>query len=168
MTTTPAPPAPPSPPVAARFIGKSVTRKEDQRLLTGHGLYVDDVKVSGTLHAAFLRSDLARAAITRIDTGAAKELPGVVAVFTWEDFNGISGPGYHSMMSEELAVPPPLAITDVRYVGDPVAMVIAETRYLAEDACELIEVPQADERIDEGRDERPQGDLGRDRPHVVS
>src|SRR3954454_6874767 len=134
MTTTPAPP------VAARFIGKSVTRKEDQRLLTGHGLYVDDVKVAGTLHAAFLRSDLARAAITRIDTSAARELPGVVAVYTREDLNGISGPGYHSMMSEELAVPPPLAITDVRYVGDPVAMVIAKTRYLAEDACELIEV----------------------------
>ena len=52
MTTTPAPP------VAARYLGKSVTRKEDQRLLTGHGVYVDDVKVSGTLHAAFLRSDL--------------------------------------------------------------------------------------------------------------
>src|SRR6186713_2251139 len=106
MTSTPAPPA------AARYLGKSVTRKEDQRLLTGHGLYVDDVKVAGTLHAAFLRSDLARAAITRIDTSAAKELPGVVAVYTWEDFNGISGPGYHSMMSEELLVPPPLAITD--------------------------------------------------------
>src|ERR1700755_1610907 len=131
---------PPAPPIAARFIGKSVTRKEDQRLLTGHGLYVDGVKVAGTLHAAFLRSDLARAAITNIDTSAAKELPGVVAVFTWEDFNGISGPGYHSMMSEELAVPPPLAVTDVRYVGDPVALVVAETRYLAEDACELIEV----------------------------
>src|SRR4051812_20630895 len=127
-------------PVAARYLGKSVTRKEDQRLLTGHGLYVDDVKVSGTLHAAFLRSDLARAAITRIDTRAAKELPGVVAVFTWEDFNGITGPGYHSMLSEELLVPPPLAITDVRYVGDPVALVVAETRYVAEDACELIEV----------------------------
>ena len=90
MTTTPAPPAPPSPPVAARFIGKSVTRKEDQRLLTGHGLYVDDVKVAGTLHAAFLRSDLAGVAITRIDTSAAKESPGVVAVYTWEDFNGLS------------------------------------------------------------------------------
>ena len=114
-------------PVATRYLGQSVTRKEDQRLLTGHGLYVDDVKVAGTLHAAFLRSDLARAAITRIDTSAAKEMPGVVAVFTWEDFNGITGPGYHAMMSEELVVPPPLAITDVRYVGDPVAMVIAET-----------------------------------------
>jgi aerobic carbon-monoxide dehydrogenase large subunit len=127
-------------PVAARFIGQSVTRKEDQRLLTGHGLYVDDVRVQGTLHAAFLRSDLARAAITRIDVSAAREMPGVVAVYTWEDFNGIPGPGYHSMMSEELLVPPPLAVTDVRYVGDPVAIVVAESRYLAEDACEVIEV----------------------------
>ena len=134
MTTTPVSP------VAARFIGQSVTRKEDQRLLTGHGLYVDDVRVVGALHAAFLRSDLARAAITRIDTSAAKEMPGVVAVYTWEDFNGINGPGYHSMMSEELMVPPPLAVTDVRYVGDPVALVVAESRYLAEDACEAIEV----------------------------
>ena len=134
MTTTPAPP------VAARYLGKSVTRKEDQRLLTGHGVYVDDVKVSGTLHAAFLRSDLARAAITGIDTRAAKELPGVVAVYTWEDFNGLPGPAYHAMLGEELLVPAPLAITDVRYVGDPVAVVVARSRYLAEDACELIEV----------------------------
>ena len=127
-------------PVAARYLGQSVTRKEDQRLLTGHGLYVDDVAVSGALHAAFLRSDVARAAITRIDTSAAQTLPGVVAVYTWEDFNGIAGPGYHAMLGEELVVPPPLAITDVRYVGDPVAIVIADTRYLAEDACEAIEV----------------------------
>src|SRR4051812_17542557 len=144
MTTTPAPPAPasaaPAPAVAARFIGKSVTRKEDQRLLTGHGLYVDDVRVAGTLHAAFLRSDLARATITRVDTSAAKESPGVVAVYTSEDFDGITGPGYHAMLGEELVVPPPLAITDVRYAGDPVAIVIAESRYLAEDACEAIEV----------------------------
>src|SRR5689334_24681768 len=102
MTTTPAPPAPPGPPVAARFIGQSVSRKEDQRLLTGHGLYVDDVKVHGLLHAAFLRSDLARAAITRIDTTEAKTMPGVVAVYTWEDFNGLTGPGYHAMLGEEL------------------------------------------------------------------
>ncbi|HEX9467531.1 MAG TPA: xanthine dehydrogenase family protein molybdopterin-binding subunit [Acidimicrobiia bacterium] len=134
MTTTP------TPSVAARFIGRSVTRKEDQRLLTGHGLYVDDVPIVGILHAAFLRSDLARAAITRIDTSAAKEMPGVVAVYTWEDFNGITGPAYHAMLGEELVVPPPLAIMDVRYVGDPVAVVIAEDRYLAEDACEAIEV----------------------------
>ena len=89
-------------PVAARYLGQSVTRKEDQRLLTGHGLYVDDVRVAGTVHAAFLRSDLARAAITRVDTSAAKEMHGVVAVYTWEDFNGITGPGYHAMLGEEL------------------------------------------------------------------
>ena len=121
MTSTPVSP------VARGYLGQSVTRKEDQRLLTGHGLYVDDVKISGTLHAAFLRSDLARAPRSRvIDTSAAKEMPGVVAVYTWEDFNGITGPGYHAMLGEELAVPPPLAITDVRYVGDPVAVVIAD------------------------------------------
>src|SRR5437667_5529215 len=134
MTTTPVSP------VAARYLGQSVTRKEDQRLLTGHGLYVDDVKLIGTLHASFLRSDLARAAITRIDTSTAKEMPGVVAVYTWHDFNGLTGPAYHAMLGEELVVPPPLAVTDVRYVGDPVAIVVAETRYLAEDACEAIEV----------------------------
>ncbi|MGH9088194.1 MAG: hypothetical protein ACRDYZ_08785, partial [Acidimicrobiales bacterium] len=70
MTSTPVSPVSP---VAARFIGRAVTRKEDQRLLTGHGLYVDDVRVMGALHASFLRSDLARAAITRIDTRAAKD-----------------------------------------------------------------------------------------------
>ena len=134
MTTTPAQP------VAARYLGQSVSRKEDQRLLTGHGLYVDDVKVHGLLHAAFLRSDLARAAITHLDTSAAKTMPGVVAVYTWEDFNGLTGPAYHAMLGEELVVPPPLAITDVRYVGDPIALVVAESRYLAEDACEAIEV----------------------------
>src|SRR3954452_4790002 len=137
MTSTPVSP------VAARYLGQSVTRKEDQRLLTGHGLYVDDVKVSGALHAAFLRSDLARATITNVDTSAAKEMPGVVAVYTWEDFNGVIGPGYHAMLGEELVVPPPLAITDVGYVGDRVAVVIAESRYLAEDACEVIEVDYA-------------------------
>src|SRR6202048_2047821 len=116
MTTTPVSP------VAARYLGQSVTRKEDQRLLTGHGLYVDDVRVAGTLHAAFLRSDLARAAITAINTSAAKEMPGGVAFYTGEDLTGITGPGYHAMLGEELVAPPPLAITDVRYVGDPVAI----------------------------------------------
>jgi len=134
MTTTPVSP------VAARYLGQSVTRKEDQRLLTGHGLYVDDVKMVGALHAAFLRSDLARAAITRLDASAARDLPGVVAVYTWHDFNGLPGPAYHAMLGDELVVPPPLATTDVRYVGDPVAIVVAESRYLAEDACEAIEV----------------------------
>ena len=72
---------------AARYIGQSVTRKEDQRLLTGHGQYVDDITVPGMLHAAFLRSDIARGAITGIDLEAARALAGVVAVFTFIESN---------------------------------------------------------------------------------
>jgi carbon-monoxide dehydrogenase large subunit len=127
-------------PVAARFVGQSVHRKEDRRLLTGHGRYVDDVVLPGMLHGAFLRSEYAKAHIVGIDTAAAQDLPGVVAVYTGADFNGIFGEAYHAMLGEALVVPPPLAVTDTRYVGDPVAFVVATDRYLAEDACELIEV----------------------------
>ena len=69
-------------PVAARFVGQSVTRKEDRRLVTGHGQYVDDVVVPRMLHAAFLRGEVPRASITRVDASAARDLPGVVAVYT--------------------------------------------------------------------------------------
>lgn len=125
---------------AARYVGASVARKEDKRLLTGHGLYVDDVVLPGMLHAAFLRSDVAKGAITGLDVDAARELPGVVAVFTWQDFDGRFGESWHAMLGEQLQVPPPLAIGDVRHVGDPVALVVAESRYIAEDACDLIEL----------------------------
>ena len=149
MTTTPVSP------VAARYLGQSVTRKEDQRLLTGHGLYVDDVRWSGTLHAAFLRSDLARAAITRIDTTAAKEMPGVVAVYTWEDFNGINGPGL-PLHAGRGADGPPAARGHRRPLRRrPGRRRVAETRYLAEDTCEAIEVdydPQTSRRrLHQGR-----------------
>ena len=125
---------------AARFVGQSVTRKEDARLLTGHGEYVDDAAMPRMLHAAFVRSEIARAAITRIDTSAAVAAPGVVAVFTWHDFDGRYGEAWHAMLGKDMEVPPPLAIGDVRYVGDTVALVVAESRYAAEDACELVEV----------------------------
>jgi aerobic carbon-monoxide dehydrogenase large subunit len=128
------------PRAAARFVGQSVTRKEDARLLTGHGQYVDDVALPHMLHAAFVRSEVARAAITSIDTSAAKAAPGVVAVFTWQDFDGKTGEAWHAMLGPDLVVPPPLAIGDVRYVGDTVALVVAESRYSAEDAAELVEV----------------------------
>ena len=127
-------------PVAARFVGQSVRRKEDRRLLTGHGRYVDDVVLPGMLHGAFLRSELAKAKIAAIDTRAAAEVPGVVAVFTSKDFDGRFGEAYHAMLGEALVVPPPLAITDVRHVGDPIAFVVASDRYIAEDACELIDI----------------------------
>ncbi len=127
-------------PVAARFVGQSVRRKEDRRLVTGHGRYVDDVSLPGMLHGAFLRSDLAKARITDIDVSEAAALPGVVAVFTWKEFDGRYGEAYHAMLGEQLVVPPPLAVTDVRHVGDPIALVVAKDRYLAEDACDLIQV----------------------------
>jgi carbon-monoxide dehydrogenase large subunit len=127
-------------PVAARFVGQSVHRKEDRRLLTGHGQYVDDVTLPGMLHAAFLRSEYARAHIRNIDTSAAKHLPGVVAVYIGADFDGRFGEAYHAMLGEALVVPPPLALGDTRHVGDPIALVVARDRYVAEDACELIDV----------------------------
>jgi carbon-monoxide dehydrogenase large subunit len=125
---------------AARYVGATVSRKEDKRLLTGHGVYVGDVTPPGTLHAVFLRSDLAKAAIARLDTTAAAAAPGVVAAFTAADLDGTFGEAWHGMLGQELQVPPPLAGTDVRYVGEPMALVVAENRYIAEDACELIEV----------------------------
>jgi aerobic carbon-monoxide dehydrogenase large subunit len=126
--------------VAARYVGQSVTRKEDRRLVTGHGLYVDDVTMPGMLHAAFVRSEIARGSITSIDVAAARALPGVMAVFTSSEFNGQFGEAWHAMLGEGLQVPPPLAVTDVRHVGDPIALVIAVNRYIAEDACELVDV----------------------------
>src|SRR4051812_35091972 len=128
------------PSAAARYIGQSVSRKEDRRLLTGHGQYVDDISVPGMLHAAFFRSEHARGTITRVDIEAALALPGVVAIYTWSDFDGQFGEAWHAMLGEELQVPPPLAIGDVRHVGDPIAIVVAASRYIAEDACDLIEV----------------------------
>ncbi|MCU1343776.1 MAG: cdhA [Acidimicrobiia bacterium] len=125
---------------AGRFVGQTVARKEDQRLLTGHGQYVDEVVMPAMLHAAILRSEVAKADISNVNTDAAKALPGVVAVFTWQDFDGQFGPAWHAMLGEELVVPAPLAITDVRHVGDPIALVVATSRYIAEDACELIEI----------------------------
>jgi carbon-monoxide dehydrogenase large subunit len=125
---------------AARFVGQSVHRKEDRRLLTGHGQYVDDVALPGMLHAAFLRSEVAKAAITHLDATAARRLPGVVAVLTWQDLDGRYSEAWHAMLGEQLQVPPPLAVSDVRHVGEPVAVVVAESRYIAEDACELIEL----------------------------
>jgi carbon-monoxide dehydrogenase large subunit len=133
-------------PVAARFVGQAVARKEDRRLVTGHGQYVDDTAVPGLLHGAFLRSEVAKGTIAAVDTGAAASLPGVVAVYTWADFNGRFGEAWHAMLGEEMVMPPPLAIGDVRHVGDPVAFVVAESRYNAEDACDLISVEYQPER----------------------
>ena len=130
---------------AGRFVGQAVRRREDPRLLTGQGSYVDDVVVPGMLHAAFVRSDLAHGRITRLDVDAARALPGVRAVFTAADLNATVSSMQPTMFQADPPPMPcaplrPLAETDVRFVGDPIALVVAESRYVAEDACELVEV----------------------------
>ena len=128
--------------VAPRFVGQSINRKEDPRLVTGHGTYLDDVRVPGMLSIAFLRSDVARARISRIDVSAAREAKGVHAVFTADDFRPYIKGTLAATMFLDVPVPSPrpLADGDVRFAGEAVALVVADNRYLAEDACELIEV----------------------------
>jgi carbon-monoxide dehydrogenase large subunit len=127
--------------MATRYFGAAIPRNEDRRLLTGQALFVDDVELPGMLHAAFLRSNQAHARIRAIDVTAARARPGVVAVYTAADLGDYWRPG-------PLLVPPPpiagatfhqrtqvpLAKDKVRHVGEPLAVVLAQDRYLAEDA----------------------------------
>src|SRR5579862_6104184 len=124
-----------------RLIGASVPLVEDQRILRGRGHYIDDLKLAGMLHAAFVRSPHAHARITRVDTSAAKSLPGVVAVLTAEDVEAVTDPlGNQPMPGLKATTIYGLTRDKVRLVGDVVAVVIAESRYLAEDGCDLVEV----------------------------
>ncbi len=130
-----------------RYMGQSVPRLEDAKLLTGRALFVDDVQLPGMLHAAFLRSDDAHGILRSIDASAARERAGVVAVYTAQDLGDYWRPG-------PLLVPPPpitglvfnaatqvpLARDKVRHGGEALAMVVAESRYIAEDALEDIVV----------------------------
>ncbi|MEV8567627.1 xanthine dehydrogenase family protein molybdopterin-binding subunit [Streptomyces sp. NPDC051322] len=140
---------------AAGWIGRSVPRVEDDRLLRGNGRYVDDIALSGAVEAAFLRSPHAHARIESVDVTAALAAPGVVAVWIGDDVAGLPA----MLNKEELRTPPGLAdLLDplvrttpmpllarekVLYVGQPVAVVLAENRYLAEDALELVDVRYA-------------------------
>ena len=133
--------------MTTRFFGAPVKRNEDKKLLTGQALFIDDVELPGMLHAAFLRSQVAHAKVRRIDVSAALKRPGVVAIYTADDFGAYwqAGP---------LLVPPPpipgivfnvrtqvpLAKEKVRYAGEPLAVVVAESRYIAEDALDDIVV----------------------------
>jgi len=127
-------------------IGQSIRRKEDQRFLTGAGQYTDDVNPSGHVHAYFLRSPHAHAKIRGIATAKAKAAPGVVAVFTGADLEGVNGLPCGWLITGTDGKPmnepphPVLARDKVRYVGDHVALVLAETPNEAKDAAELIEV----------------------------
>ncbi|MCW2652042.1 MAG: aerobic carbon-monoxide dehydrogenase large subunit [Mycobacterium sp.] len=128
--------------VAARYAGTRVQRVEDTRLLTGHGTFVDDISRPGMLHACFVRSPFARARINGIDTSAALQLPGVHAVFVAADLNPDVKEAWYATQGKDIADTPrpPLASDEARFVGDPVALVVAEGRYIAEDAIELVDV----------------------------
>jgi len=131
--------------MTTRYFGQPIKRNEDPRLLTGQALFTDDVHLPNMLHVALLRSNYAHGYIRSIDTAAARAMPGVVAVYTAADLGDYWQPG-------PLLVPPPpirdlifhprtqvpLAKAKVRHVGEPIAVVVAESRYLAEDAVERI------------------------------
>ncbi len=124
-----------------RLIGKSIKRREDPRFITGRGTYVDDLKMPGTTYAVFVRSPHAFAKIKKIDTAAAAKHPGVVAIFTGADMTGVNSLPCGWLLPE-LKVPPhmPLAGGAARYVGDPVAVVIANTQDAAQDAADKVKV----------------------------
>jgi len=133
--------------MSTRVFGEPIKRNEDRRLLTGQALFVDDVELPGMLHAAFLRSQVAHARIRKIDVSKALRRPGVVAAYVADDLGDYWKPG-------PLLVPPPpiagiifnqrtqvpLAKGKIHHVGEPLAIVIAENRYIAEDALDDIEI----------------------------
>lgn len=132
----------PSPELRPGLIGARVQRFEDPRLLTGRGCYVDDLRRPGALHVAFCRSDESHARILRIDTSEAARAPGVAAVVTAADLEGACRPlrATSRMRSYQATELPVLAGGKVRYAGEPVAAVLAESRYLAEDAAERVAI----------------------------
>ena len=129
--------------MTTRTVGARIPRNEDPRLLQGRGCFVDDIQPAGVLHAAVLRSPYAHARIVAIDATRARALPGVALVLTAADLGELDQPTPLLIPNPALThprTPRPLAADEVRYVGEPVALVVADSRYLAEDALEAIEV----------------------------
>jgi carbon-monoxide dehydrogenase large subunit len=133
--------------MTTRYFGAPVRRNEDRRLLTGKALFIDDVELPGLLHACFLRSQMAHARIKRLDLEVARRRPGVVAIFTAHDLADFNKPGPLVVspppirdLAFNARTQTPFAGDKVRHVGEPIAVVIAESRYIAEDALADIEV----------------------------
>jgi len=128
--------------IMGRFVGARVRRVEDRRLLSGRGRYVDDVVVPDMAHAAFVRSPWPHALIRGIDTTRAAAVPGVYAIFTGPDIAAITNPLMGMLVLPGLYDPWhwALAVDRVRLVGDPVAIVVATSRAVAEDAAEMVDV----------------------------
>src|ERR687893_765859 len=126
-----------------KLVGKPIRRREDPKLMTGGGNFLDDIRLPGMSHAAILRSPVAHARIRDIDTSRAKSMPGVIGVFTGEDLaevNPLPCAWQAAGVDNNVATPRLLALGEVRQVGDPVAVVVAESVYQANDALEAIEV----------------------------
>jgi aerobic carbon-monoxide dehydrogenase large subunit len=125
-----------------KSIGARVKRVEDRRLLTGQGAFTDDRIDPGALHIAFCRSDYPHALISRISTAAAEAMPGVIGVYTARELNGLIEPVYATSRLPDYHSTAlyPLARDKVRYVGEPVVAVLAESRYRAEDALDRVEI----------------------------
>src|ERR1700724_2614858 len=124
-------------------VGTARKRSEDARLITGNTQWTDNIQLPGMLYVAFLRSPYAHARIVNVDTSAALDRPGVVAVFSGADLAGEQG-GLPCawVVTPDMVLPdhPPIAVTEVRYSGEPVACVVARDRYAAADALEAIDV----------------------------
>lgn len=143
--------------MATTYIGQPLLRNEDERLLTGQALFVDDLHLPGMLHVALVRGEHAHARIIKVDASAARRRPGVIAVFTAQDLGNYWQPG-------PLLVPPPpierltfhqrtqvpLAKDKIRHYGEPLAAIVAESRYLAEDAIAdvIVEVEPLEAVVD--------------------
>ncbi|MFI7113573.1 xanthine dehydrogenase family protein molybdopterin-binding subunit [Nonomuraea sp. NPDC050227] len=130
-------------PAGVHEVGRPRRRKEDARLLTGRTRWTDNLSRPGTLHVMFLRSPMAHARITRVDVSAARGLPGVVAAFSGQDFAAEQGSLPCAWpVTDDVVIPdhPPMATSEVRYVGEAVACVVATDRYRAADALEAIEI----------------------------
>ena len=130
--------------MGVKNLGAAVHRIEDARLITGSGRYVDDIKLPGTLSAAFLRSPEAHARIKSINLSAARKIPGVIAAYSLSDldasFQRRMVQAYPNPAIKTDITPYPLAKDEVCFVGEPIAIVIAENRYLAEDGVQAIEL----------------------------
>ena len=122
--------------------GRSIFRVEDERLLRGNGRYVDDVCVPGTLHACFLRSPHAHARIGHVDTSAASSVPGVARVLTSHDMADLVGrlSSFYEVPALRKIEFDAMTRDKARFCGDIVAMVLAQSRYAAEDGCDQIDV----------------------------
>ena len=126
-----------------KYIGESVLRKEDPRMVTGEAKYLDDIKIPGMLYAVVKRSDYAHAKIKSIDTTEASKTPGVIGVWTgkdFEDLNPMPCAWQAGGITNNANTPRVLEIDKVTFTGQGIAVVVAEDRNLAEDACSKINV----------------------------